>query len=507
MGYVHYGSIKSIAKQFDLEASLLDIWHISQLVSEERRLPYGYADLEQRGHFALRQWVFPHHLDLLLRELVLHGCRSGRPKMSLATWSGLAKILKSISQFADAMFDPDEPDAVRLMLHRIGHQQVPSFDVLSKSKVGRYLSLYRSEPLARIFESKLGINVENYFALAFAVLAGFMRAPNLNTATNFEAVGVSVEESQPFFARLVTHVDEARQRLFKAQSLTSSWEYTLNAVHSRPILNVDGSHPERVYCPIPSLLERRLFSGLFFDLVGSDGGFVNAYGAAFDCLVGRILEAGNPGCSVRKPPEYYVKKSRKDGSDWLLFDDTAHVFIECKTKRMTASGKVAASLADVRGQIQFLADAVVQNYRNIADALVGCWPFEDGGLPSYSAVVTLEDWVIFSPVASSLLNELVTDGMRRGGLPEDLLVRVPYAVMSVSDLEAAMGAINSNSVDAVFRGRLASRYSGWMFSSYLNDKYSGTRWSARVGFDKDFDRAVERVLAGADRALRKGQGK
>lgn len=501
MGYVHYGSIRSIAKEFDLEASFIDMWHISRLVTEQLRLPYGYADLEQRGHFALRQWVFPHHLDLLLRELVLHGRRSGRPKMSLAMWSDLAKILKSIRQYAEAMFDPDEPDAVRLMLHRIGHQQVPNFDVFSKNKVGRYLSLYRNEPLVSIFESKLGITVENYFALAFAVLAGFMRAPNLNTATNFEVVGVSVAESQAFFARIVTHVDEARQRLFKEQSLTSSWEYTLNAVHSRPILNVDGSHPERVYCPIPSLLERRLFSGLFFDLIGHDGRFVNAYGAAFDSLVGRILKAGKPGCGVRKPPEYYVKKSRKDGSDWLLFDDTAHVFIECKTKRMAASGKVAASLADVRGQIQFLANAVVQNYRNIADALVGCWAFEDGGLPSYSAVVTLEDWVIFSPVASSMLDELVTEGLKRDGLAEDLLARVPYAVMSVSDLEAAMGAINSSSVDAVFRGRLASGYSGWMFSSYLNDKYPGARRSAKAGFEEDFDLAIERILARAGRSL------
>ncbi|WP_217491631.1 hypothetical protein, partial [Bacillus cereus] len=190
---------------------------------------------------------------------------------------------------------------VMLVLHRVAHQQFPKFSRLSHSKIGRYLSLYRHRELRAIFERRLGIGVDAYFTLSIAVLGSVMRSVRMNTTTDFSILGVDLEQSQHFFDRITGHIEVIASKLRQDQRLDSCWEYTLNALHFRPLVALDESHMERVYCPLPPALEARLIEGIFFDVYESGDGFENAYGSAVEALVGRMLQSLPDTYSVEKP--------------------------------------------------------------------------------------------------------------------------------------------------------------------------------------------------------------
>lgn len=499
MALAHYGNVKSTFRKLGLEESFVHIWAIAMHVARNIPLPYGYEDLSPLAGRDLKKYVFPHHLDLILREVVLHGGR-GPVSRNLARWSDLAVAVNAITKYGDDVFDEKESDAVMLTMHRCAHQQFNISNPLDKQKIGRYLSLYRDESLAKIFERRLGIGVDEYFLLAFGVLAGFMSRPTMNAGTDFSILGVSQVASSAFFARLVGFLPELRRALIDEQDLSSCWEYTRNAIHFRPLINVDPAAPERIYCPMPALLEQRLFAGIFYDIVEESEDFYKAYGAAFEALVGGVLLGAGVHSKRTKPPVYHIGKRRMDGVDWLLSDDTAHVFVECKTKRITAAARTAATKSAVGQQIEVLAKAVFQNYRNIHDAREGAWELEHGRHKFYSLVVTLEDWHLFSPIASKMLRSMVADKLASAGLPESMLDEIPYYVCSIEELEQLISVLHGREFREVLDGLADEQYRGWMVGTYLRNSYPAARGADRVNFYAGFEEIVDQVVQGSLRA-------
>lgn len=499
MAMAHYGDVKSTFRKLGLADSFVHIWAMAMHVSRNIPLPYGYEDISPLAGRDLKKYVFPHHLDLILREVVLHAGR-GPVSRSLARWEDLAAALNAIIRFGNEVFDERESDAVMLTMHRCAHQQFNISNPLDKQKIGRYLAFYRDESLARIFERRLGIGVDEYFLLAFGVLAGFMSRPAMNSATDFSMLGVSKVASSAFFARLVGSLPALRSALIEEQDLSSCWEYTRNAIHFRPLINVDHAAPERVYCPLPALLEQRLFAGIFYDIVEESEDFYKAYGSAFEALVGSVLLGAGANSKRAKPPVYHIGKRRMDGVDWLLSDDTAHVFVECKTKRITAAARTAATKSAVKQQIEVLAKAVFQNYRNIHDARKGAWELEHDRHMFYSLVVTLEDWHLFSPIASEMLRTMVADRLGSAGLPASMLDEIPYYVCSIEELEQLISVLHRREFREVLDGLAEEKHRGWMVGTYLRNAYPEARGADRVNFYAGFEDIVDQVIQGSLRA-------
>lgn len=489
----HYGHVKSVFRTLSLEDSLIHIWAMSMHISRGIPLPYGYEDVAGRGSRDLKSYLFPHQLDLMLRETVLHA-GYGAVSRSLLRWDDLAAAVNCINNYGNSVFDEGESDALMLTMHRCAHQQFNISNPLDKQKIGRYLALYRFEPLAKIFERRLGIGVDEYFILAFGVLAGFLSRPRLNASTDFSVLGSSRSASSAFFSRLIGSYPTLRSSLIASQNLGSCWEYTRNAIHFRPLINVDVRNPDRVYCPMPALLEQRLYAGVFYDIVEDTEEFSKAYGSGFEDLVGRVLKCAPEQLAVVKPPVYFLGKRRMDGVDWLVSDEGSHLFIECKTKRITAAAKTAETTAAIASQVDVLAKAIFQNYKNIGDALDGAWELEHQGKNIYSLVVTLEDWHLFSPIATDSLRLLVADRLVSAGLPDTLLQQVPYLICSIEELECLIAVLQSHTIDEVLAGLFADEFRGWTLGTYLNRAFpEGTR-RKRVEFYTDFEEVVNKVV-------------
>lgn len=478
----NYKRVWRALREFALEDSLQHLWHYSRLVSGSAPLPptYDHRDADGTAR-VLENHVHPHEIDVLARELVLHADVSGKPaRMSLANWHGASVAFNAIKEYANGVVSVKDRDSVMLTLHRIAQQQLPRFSRLSATKVGRYLALYRSPQLAKVFIKKIGIPVDSYFALAFAVYGSALRSARMNTRTDYSILGIDGEQSTKFYGRLVGDVDKIRDKLREDQRLNDCWEYTFNALHFLPLVSLDKEHPERVYCPVPSALEARLFDGIFYSL-GPD----NAYGPAFEKVCGRILNYLAPHYEAEKPDRFTIGREAYDGVDWIFTRHSDTAYIECKAKRLGLKGRVAERESDLHDELKILAEAVVQNYANIQ-----CHWIDRGspapGSRSYCVVVTLEDWLLFSDPALAVLDDFVRQGLVGKGLDPALPSSVPYYVMSAETLQYCVAVLESHEMRQVFDPAAEDEFKGWPFANYLKHRFPDLHAEHIGGFDSEF---------------------
>lgn len=491
----NYKRVRRALQNFSLEDSFIHIWQYSRLISGRVPLPVTYNHQDAGIARRIENHVHAHELDLLAREMVLHASRSEKSaKSSISTWEGAVTAFNAIKEYAGGVVDMKNED-VMLVLHRIAHQQFPKYSRLSHSKIGRYLSLYRHGELRAIFERRLGIGVEAYFTLAIAVLGSVMRSVRMNTTTDFSILGVDLEQSQRFFDRITGHIEIIASKLRQDQRLDSCWEYTLNALHFLPLVALDEAHMERVYCPLPPALEARLIEGIFFNVYEGGDGFENAYGSAVEALVGKMLQSLPDTYSVEKPEPITLGKQVFHLSDWIVRQGSSCAYIECKAKRIALKGRVAATLDDLRAELQFLANAVVQNYANMLRTEKGVGSVRATQGRSYCLVVTLEDRILFSDSTFSTLDRLITERLAENDLPANLPTIAPYLILSAETFQSCVKALSLHSMEEVFGSAEHPDYKGWAFSTYLPRHFPKLDAQHVGGFDAEAHRLFEPYLS------------
>nr|AOH35461.1 hypothetical protein BGP89_03065 [Luteimonas sp. JM171] len=386
-----------------------------------------------------------------------------------------------------------------LTLHRIAHQQFPRFSRTNGVKLGRYLALYSSVDLKALFESKLGISVDAYFILAFATIASSWQRPRINTETDFAVLGIGGEESSRFFDRIVGALADVRVKLIETQRLNECWEYTFNAIHYKPLVGLDPKHPERVYCPSPPALERRLTEGVYYDLLSTKG-FSTAFGQAVEDVSGQMLASLRPKYAVQRPEKEYIGGQRFDGTDWIVSAEDGIAYVECKGKRLSLAGAVAEDLDELKGQLAILAEAVVQNYKNINRAMRR--RETDGQVVGqfYCIVITLEDWFLFSDITSKMLHEHVISKLADAQLSSQLLDTVPYRVLGFEEAMYCCAALLESTMEDVFGLTNSLQFVGVGYINDLKNRFPGVLPHTIGSFDAQFDALLDPVLAAASRS-------
>ena len=114
-------------------------------------------------------------------------------------------------------------------------------------------------------------------------------------------------------------------------------------------------------CPLMTLLYWKFTGGLYYELVGVPD-FGNEFGEGFQSYVGEVIERACPDPMIRLgEKEYVIGKAKKRSVDWIVADEEAALFVECKSKRLSWGAK--ASLTDLQpleADIDNMAAAIVQ---------------------------------------------------------------------------------------------------------------------------------------------------
>jgi hypothetical protein len=314
-----------------------------------------------------------------------------------------------------------------------------------------------------MFERELGMSMRQFVLLGIAVAGYFKRQPILSTTQEYdEALGISHDASRAFFERITSTIADLRAETAKQQSYDSDWRYTWNPLEATPLVRFDPAQPDRIVCPIPDYLLRRTSAGVFYDLVKSSD-FHNPYGDSFQAYVGEVLQVicKPPRFAIMGEEPYYVGSDKFHGVDWLLSDETGNLFVEAKTKRLTLNARIRTDDIALDKDLVTMASAIVQHYHNILRACDGKTKWVPNDLPIYPIILTLEDWLIFTPRVLENLNEHVKRLLAGHGISEKVLTDIPFTISSAQDFETAVQVIAKVGINAVMTKKTAVGQWNW----------------------------------------------
>ena len=199
----------------------------------------------------------------------------------------------------------------------------------------RAFKVFGEAAVGAIVERELGMTTLQFLQLGMAVSGHFLRAWGMSQNQNYDVLGISFEASRAFFSRITCTLPQLKAETSKRQSYDRDWIYGWNPLEATPLVSFDPAFPDRVLCPIPRYLLHRASAGIFYDLVRS-AGFDNPFGNSFQAYVGEVAATFCvPPCfSVLSEEPYYVGNNKMHGVDWIISDNTGHIFIESKTKRL-----------------------------------------------------------------------------------------------------------------------------------------------------------------------------
>lgn len=461
--YESYKPLRNMMRQCNLAASLVDVWQLSQHLMNNGTAPV------QPGMppYSVKQYLFSWDLPTIAREVVLHADHKGKKRLNSLV--SMQTVINTIRCVEDAS-SKELLAATDVMqgLHRISHRQFPWQQKSDLVGLLRYLKIFGSPEVGPILECATGFSIRDYFLLGIWLTDHFQTHFDVNADKDFTSVGIPRDRSLEFFLSLSSTANEIRDVMKGLQRYDDTWEYTWNPLEAKPLIAVNPTNRYHLYCPVPELLLRRFSHGIYYDLC-RETGFDKAFGFSFQNYVGEILRAVfNQTCfTVFEEKEYEIAKGlRHHGADWILSGTDANLFIECKTKRMKLAAKVSMGGTDLAGEIGIIADAVVQLYKNIQEAVAGKSNWIPNGLPNFPLVVTLEDWFIFGPLPQNLLLEAVTDRMCKAGIDLAMLETMPYAVASAREFERFTGVIKEIGIQTFFARKREADYSQWMWEEY-----------------------------------------
>ncbi len=473
-----YKPFRNFIRQFPVEQSLVVVWNYLQHVNYDLKLPNELIPRDNRGRpIDLKNLILPWELEILARELVLHAGHAGT--RCLTVWNEMARAINCIKELSEVM-DPVEADGYDIMreMHRIAHRQFPWQSLPSSSNLTRYYKIYGGPELSPLVEREFQMTPLQLMHIAFGVSSRFLSHQGLLRTQSYEVIGITDQIRDAFIGRVSAPLSRLRVETAATQVYGRDWAYTYNPQRSRPLIAFDPAQPDRLLCPLPKFLHDRFTEGLFFDIV-NQGGVENAYGSAYQRYVGEVLTAACPveRFKVIAEQPYRVGKNRKDGVDWILEDNSATLFIECKTKRMTHDAKFAAEPSGLLRDLKIMALYIAKHYANIVDAVDGKTTWQPTGRPLYALICTLEDWWLFNPTIIEKLDEAVRAEMTERNLDLDLLETIPYSIASIAEMEHGFQAIARVGVEAFFTTKNESGQKNSAMGPFLNVKFP-----KRLGF-------------------------
>jgi hypothetical protein len=238
------------------------------------------------------------------------------------------------------------------------------------------------------------------------------------------------------------------------------------------LVGFDSSCPDYVICPIPRYVINRTATGIFYDIVNSLG-FDNVFGDSFQAYLGEVIEFAckPPRFSIVAEEPYYIGVNKFHGVDWIVSDETGHLFIEAKTKRLTLGAKILSADGALERDLVTMATAIVQHYQNILRAIDGRTSWKPNGLPIYPMILTLEDWFMFSPRIVETLHNQVRRLFAEHGITDRVLTEMPFTVASAHEFEVAIQVVAQIGVNELMLKKISGEERNWSPLPFIQDKF------------------------------------
>jgi hypothetical protein len=477
------------------------IWAYSQYLQINRfQIP---NDIEVHPRFydtdppqkLISEW----ELELLAKEVLLNANLVASKGRTLRVWKALAEILNSIKDLENRIYGNFGSD-VRVELIRIAHRQfIWQGHPPNPATTIRYFTIFNRPGINQICSDRLGLDVQQILMCGMTCMGSFLDRPALNLGFTSTIASLPAETFGKFLSIASRTLSDLKQILKADQRYNENFAYAYNSLRAYPLVRMSYFGEEAFVCPIPTLLFWKITGGLYYELV-DDPRFANEFGDAFQTYVGDVVERACPDPKIQRlaEQEYSVGKQRKRTVDWIVADEQAALFLECKVKRLAFGAKVSLTdLGPLEAEIDNMATAVVQIYKTISDYLdnrYSHFPVKQGR-KIYPAVVTLENWHMFGPVMLTRLEEAVTAKLKEAALPPEWANEMRYSVWPVEELEVGLQIMNSVPIVDFVDGKLNDpEMQRWAWHPYMTKCFS-QHFPAKMLFGEEFNDIFANLIA------------
>jgi hypothetical protein len=326
--------------------------------------------------------------------------------------------------------------------------------------------------------------------MSLQLTAHFRINSNLNLETLEKACPYNSENVRKFLNKITIDIDLLKTKLIENQKFDDSWEYTANPFEQYPLVTLKKNTFTNVSCPFPQLLQKRISEGLYFDVVDDTPIFSDSFGKSFQDYVGDVLKKifSNENFEVIPETDFMNGKKISHGVDWILTDDTASLFVECKTKRLRLKSKFDLESEEFVKDIDKLSEAISQTYKNVTLAINGKSNWEYNKKPIYPILITLEDWLIISPTIRENLNDLVREKLIKAGLNPKLMVTMPFTISSINSFEIASSTIRENGINSFMSVKVNDEFNNWDISNFSREFFKDNYYYENEIFPEDLEK-------------------
>jgi len=469
--------VEEAYNQLKHELAQLPIQHSLFLIGEYEKFSSGIADTPPEGVFNFPKTIdyskreektlLPlWDLQFLAREIIRNGT-SGLNTSKLQNFQYLQFLINLCIKLKDDIYKISKLDILDA-LHPIFQQQFSSQRIdREQDYMFRYWKIFNQKEIDAICREQLGFSIQQWFDVGFAYWC-FFRQKRETLPYNYHLLeGTDYEENDCKATRnaLTATVTRIQNRM-KSPKFGNYFMYGFNPLTYKPFVKVNG----QLICPSLDFLLQRVFSGLYYDVVKHKG-MENSLGKSFENYISEISAKVLPSRKYKyiKETTYTAGKQEKATVDGIIQTKHSLIFIEAKSKRMTARSK-SESLQGInlKKDIVILAEAVVQLYQSLEDYEQGLYPHlaykED--LKVYPLVVTMEDWFIMGTLTDILRKE-VENQLKKKNIEISILDSRPYTIASTSEFELLLKVLKHNKAEDVFSKWHKKEHYRHLFAQYL----------------------------------------
>jgi len=489
-----YKPFRNRLRQYSITDSLKTVFHFLQWLDFDVTLPHQLAgppmwNPKSRMRAGLVQWEF----EILAREIVMNGDKYG--KRVLSSWNDVSREINAIKAIENECWKGREDGDVLYELVRIAHRQFPWQRGMNRPHIARYARLYEHAGLDEMVRAEYGMSHAEMLQLSVSLSGHFLDRWSMNLPVRNELNTVPPDVCDAFVRKFSLSLPELRDEYLKNASYGINWAYSFNPLRSKPLIRLSDN---LAICPIPMFLLRRATTEMYFDLVKDQVGFAKNFGPAVQELVGEIASRSNQSGRFTIIPEtrYGSANAPKDTVDWIIEDETATLFVECKGARARYQG--ISDLTDRRfidGEFERVRAFTLQLYKTLNDALQGKYPnWKPRNAPIYPLIVTLEDWQTFGIQVDKVVIAPLKPELTAIGIDPGIVERHPPSFCAAETFEMTAGVCDAVGLERVFGAKTRGEEAHWALETFLMN-YFRDEISSLTGsvFADQWQRLLRRV--------------
>jgi hypothetical protein len=346
--------------QLDVEQTINLIAGLSALNFKDHE---AFAQNLERGGIPRGTTLRDYQLVIILTQLL---SQSSLPKSG-----GLQTSIKDLVTLGAMVLGGTCQADIRSIDHafvqRYAHQQfwdqedysVWNRGILIQREIHKILKEKERFALNDAYKHLFGMTLDHFVFYCFALFSVGVNQPGrvfgpqqFLASTDF---AMDEDEVIKFFSHISLEIPAFRTNALKPAVYIQDYEpYCISPLVRWPVIRLsNGQHS----LPVPRLMLDRATTGTYYDFLPlltpqEASKFGRFWGSAFEAYVGEVMRQTD---GVTPPKRAETVASDQEICDWVIFEDSVVLLIECKTRTLSARSRITGEERDLRRDVSAAA--------------------------------------------------------------------------------------------------------------------------------------------------------